>query len=153
MAAVLERKSSSSLFSETAAQRFRRESQEVWEQIKIDENGEEKQTDPDPVEIKIKKLSLGEKKISTSTPSGKGVVTAPSRSRAPVKMTAPAKLTKDTELFPKKVKSKFIKTRPASWEKDFEKEEKEIEKTKPKTEKPTIRRLSERTKLTQARKI
>ena len=34
--------------------RFRRESQEVWEQIKIDENGEETQTDPDPVEIKIK---------------------------------------------------------------------------------------------------
>ena len=28
---------------------------------------------------------------------------------------------RDTELFPKKVKSKFIKTRPASWEKDFEK--------------------------------
>ena len=34
--------------------RFRRESQEVWEQIKIDENDEEKQQDPDRVEINIK---------------------------------------------------------------------------------------------------
>eukprot|EP00088_Acartia_fossae_P005306 TRINITY_DN12333_c0_g1_i1.p1 TRINITY_DN12333_c0_g1~~TRINITY_DN12333_c0_g1_i1.p1 ORF type:complete len:155 (+),score=37.66 TRINITY_DN12333_c0_g1_i1:53-517(+) len=154
MAAMLERKASSSLFSETASQRFRRESQEVWEQIKTEEGEEKEQVKP--VEIKIKKLSISER-LSSSTPLKQTPTAAKPGVRANVggvKMAQPSKpAAKENELFPKRVKSKFIKTRPASWEKEFDQDEKDTEKSKPKVEKPAIRRLSERTKLTQARKI
>merc|ERR1712127_110372 len=91
--------------SETATQRFRRESQEMWEQVQVRE---------------------GIDSLSHTSPI-KPIKPPPSL----VKNVSP----KETSLlFPKKARSSFVMTKPALWEKEEQKKQKpgvKIQEKKP----------------------
>merc|ERR1712243_62019 len=101
----------SSLFKENAAERFRRESQEIWEKSQLDsdssfknlsrENSVEKQTSPNDIEKPFKQIEV---KLTTKDIPKKAAVISP---------TPP-------DLFPRRVKSKLIRPKPNLWEKTQE---------------------------------
>ncbi|XP_023327765.1 cilia- and flagella-associated protein 251 [Eurytemora carolleeae] len=115
MAGVLERKPSSSLFKETSAQRFRRESLEMWEKIQTEEKHEDGEENKDGEEglDRIKQIAARRRSLIILKPSEK------------------SETQKKDEIFPRRSLSKFVKTKPAVWEiKEKEEEEKEEKKEK-----------------------
>merc|ERR1719186_1828104 len=89
------------LFRENSSQRFCRESHEMWEKVKTKES---------VTNIKRENSSLDRKLVNSN------VTTAEPQ---PVRTTKVA-TKKEQEIFPKKVKSKFVKTKPALWEKNIQ---------------------------------
>jgi len=140
MAGVLERKMSASLFKETASQRFRRESLEMWEQIKIEEKVDPSPSPDTQVEAPVKKA------VATVCGGGGGDEKG-GRRRSVVllagKQADKTETSKKEEIFPRKVKSKFIKTKPASWEKEEEEGEKKEGKEKVKEGKEKAKKIQE----------
>jgi len=100
---------SSSLFKENAAERFRRESQEIWEKVQSEsdssfknlsrENSVDKSTNE--VEKPFKQIEV---KLTTKDVAKK----APTSSQTP------------PDLFPRRIKSKLIRPKPNLWEKTQE---------------------------------
>jgi len=115
MSKVLERKASASLFKETATERFRRESLEIWENLRTEEKlveGEEG----------VSRLIISEDATVDSS-SGRLASDKPLQRRRstagilkPTEKTDRPDPTKKEEMFPKKLKSRLVKTQPASWE-------------------------------------
>merc|ERR1712241_971791 len=87
----------SSLFSETSAERFRRERQEMW--AKVQSEGTSKNDSTDQV---ANQSDQNIKKIPVEVPIA---VAAAPRSRPP-----------PPDLFPRKLKTKLIRPKPALWE-------------------------------------
>merc|ERR1711884_144233 len=91
----------SSLFSETSAERFRRESQEMWD--KVQSEGTSKNDSTDQV---VNQSDQDIKKIPVETKREVPIaVAAAPRSRPP-----------PPDLFPRKLKTKLIRPKPALWE-------------------------------------
>merc|ERR1712038_323834 len=91
----------SSLFSETSAERFRRESQEMWDKVQSEGTSKNDQTD------QVDKQSDEDIKnfpVETKREVPIAVAAAP-RSRPP-----------PPDLFPRKLKTKLIRPKPALWE-------------------------------------
>jgi len=159
MAKVLERKSSSSLFKETAHQRFRRESLEIWEKIQTDEKEEEEDTtteaaarnnasgggvDLDSVKAALDALSSAPGGTRTAVRrtsnaggivknegSNSGVGVLKTSVRQPKQSDPTRTATRKEEIFPKKVKSSLVKTQPALWETEKVDEENKVNKKEP----------------------
>eukprot|EP00091_Calanus_sinicus_P004497 TRINITY_DN14825_c0_g1_i1.p1 TRINITY_DN14825_c0_g1~~TRINITY_DN14825_c0_g1_i1.p1 ORF type:complete len:119 (-),score=43.56 TRINITY_DN14825_c0_g1_i1:143-499(-) len=101
---------SAALFRETSSQRFSRESKEMWEKVQTGETldnvtrASQQNGTCEDISDKKKPIDKEEQQPVRRIPS-----------------SAPTLRPKEADIFPRKVKSKLVKIKPALWEKNEEK--------------------------------